>query len=82
MMEKKGNLSKNCGYQYIVKDKDDVDLTMVEYHVNGSILFQDRLYNTKFGDNLSVCKPSNVKPQLMFGQDECIFKQYTFSKKI
>ena len=54
---------------------------MVQYHIGDSILFQDQLSNTKFGGNLSVRKPSNVKPLLMFGQDECIFKQYTFTKK-
>ena len=57
------------------------ELTMVEYHVDDSILFQDRLNHTKFGGNLSVRKPPNVKPLIMFGQDECIFKQNTFSKK-
>ena len=36
---------------------------------------------TVFGGNLSVRKPPDQKPLIIFGQDECIFKQYTFSKK-
>ena len=80
-MEEKCEISIGCGYKYIIKNKDKDDITMVEYHVDDSILFQDKLSNTKFGGNLSVRKPSNIKPLLMFGQDECIFKQYTFTKK-
>ena len=54
---------------------------MVEYHVDDNILFQGRLNHIKFGGNLSVRKTANVKPLIMFGQDQCIFKQYTFSRK-
>ena len=36
---------------------------------------------TQFGGNLSVRKPRDAKPLFMFGQDECIFKQYSFTKK-
>ena len=71
-MEEKCEISIGCGYKYIIKNKDKDDITMVEYHVDNSILFQEKLSNTKFGGNLSVRKPSNIKPLLMFGQDECI----------
>ena len=54
---------------------------MVEYHVDDCILFQDRMNDTTFGGQPSVRKPADLKPLLMFVQDECIFKQYTFSKK-
>jgi len=56
--------------------------TMVEFHVDDSIIFQDRMeQTTKFGGNLSVRKPVDKKPLFIIGQDECIFKQYIFTKK-
>ena len=55
---------------------------MPEYHDYDSILLQDRINNTAFGGNLSDQKHDNMKPIIMFGQDECIFKQYTFTKKL
>lgn len=64
-MEEKGEISKNCGHKYGIEDKDEIELTMVEYDVDDSILFQDRLNKTKFGINLSVQKPNNVKPLLL-----------------
>ena len=36
---------------------------------------------TPFGGNLSAKKPADRKPLIVFGQDECIYKQYTFKKK-
>jgi hypothetical protein len=54
---------------------------MVEYHVDFNATFQDRMSNTQFGGNLSVRKPANEKPLFSFGQDESIFKQFSFSPK-
>jgi hypothetical protein len=34
-----------------------------------------------FGGHLSIRKPIGTKAVFIFGQDECIFKQYSFSKK-
>ena len=48
---------------------------MVKYQVDDNILYQDRLNHTRFGGNLNVRKSTNVKPLIMFGQNECIFKQ-------
>jgi hypothetical protein len=36
---------------------------------------------TKFGGNMSIQKPPNMKPLICFGQDECIFKQFFFTGK-
>jgi hypothetical protein len=46
-----------------------------------NIFFQDRVATTKYGGKLSIRKPANVKPLVCFGQDECIFKQFTFTQK-
>jgi hypothetical protein len=55
---------------------------MVEYHVNSCRLFQDQMNkHTQFGGNLSVRRDPTSAPLLIFGHDECIFKQYTLSKK-
>ena len=35
----------------------------------------------KFGGCLSMRKPSNSNPLIIFGQDECTFKHYIFYKK-
>jgi len=80
-LEEKGDISIGNGYKYDIKDNTDKTRTFVEFHVDDSIAFEDFIMKTKFGGNLSVRKPPNTKPLFMFGQDECIFKQYTFSKK-
>jgi hypothetical protein len=36
---------------------------------------------TKYGGKLSVRKAQDEKPLIMFGHDECIFKQYTMTNK-
>jgi hypothetical protein len=36
---------------------------------------------TKYGCKLSIRMPVDVKPYICFGQDECIFKQFTFTLK-
>ena len=33
----------------------------------------------QFGGNLSVQKPTNVKPLMIFGQDESVYTQYLLS---
>ena len=40
MMEEKYEVSKGCGYKYVIKDDADQDLNMVEYHVDDSIFFK------------------------------------------
>jgi hypothetical protein len=66
-MENKGEVSVNCGYRYEKIDENENELTMVEYHVDDCILFQDRMNNNPFGGHLSVRKPKELKPLFMFG---------------
>lgn len=35
-----------------------------------------------YGGHLSVRMPPNTKPLMILGQDECIFKQYLFTKGV
>jgi hypothetical protein len=53
----------------------------VELHVDDHPTFQDECNSLPYGGNLSVRKDPNVKPLLIMGQDESIFKQYSLSKK-
>ena len=55
---------------------------MVELHVDTCNILEERANNeTKYGGNLSVRKELEEKPLIMFGHDECIFKQYTMTNK-
>ena len=72
-------IPENSGYAYNDSNGD----MMVEHHVDSCSLFQDEMNNeTIFGGNLSVRKPQNSKPLIIWGHDECIFKQYLLTKKI
>jgi hypothetical protein len=54
---------------------------MVEYHVDSYQGFQDKMdKEAEFGGKLSV-RIKNERPLIMFGHDECIFKQYLLMKK-
>jgi hypothetical protein len=66
---------KDFGYCYTTSD----GIEMVEYHTDDSYpIFAKALKEfPKFGGNLSVRFPIGEKPLVMFGQDECIFKQFT-----
>ena len=73
---------KEDGYEYVDRD----DNNMVEYHVDSSDAFHEKMIDNVFGGNLSVRFPTNEagerigKPLFIFGQDECIFKQYIFHR--
>jgi hypothetical protein len=68
--------------QYLTNYTKDNGINMVENHVDRCHLFQDRMNKeTKFGGGLSMCKDSQEKALIMFGHDECIFKQFTMSTK-
>ena len=69
-------------YEY----EDDNGVKHVEFHVDDCEQFatwshQPDLESAMFGGCLSVRFPENKKPLIIFGQDECIFKQYIFCKK-
>ena len=74
-MIEKGELEKELGYHYTQNGID-----YIEYHVDDHVHFQDIGNNLPYGGNLSVRKPHDCKPLMILGQDECIFKQYLFSK--
>ena len=69
-------------YEY----KNENGETFYEFHIDDNLKFaswQDfpDEESRKFGGCLSVRMPEGAKPLIIFGQDECIFKQYVFSKK-
>jgi hypothetical protein len=55
---------------------------MVEYHIDASYKFEERLASLPFGGNLSVRKPVDSKTVIFVGQDEAIFKQFLFLNKM
>jgi hypothetical protein len=82
-LEAQGLVAKKCGYQYVCP----VNQTeMVEYHVD-AIPSDARIDNQKlalgpYGGNVSVRRDCS-KPMVMFiGQDEAIFKQFSFHSKM
>ena len=72
---KKGELDVGSGYEYKDGEKE-----MYEYHVDDHPSFQENCNHLPFGGMLSVRKPANLKPIMILGQDECIFRQFVFSK--
>ncbi|KAI2513547.1 hypothetical protein MHU86_687 [Fragilaria crotonensis] len=54
--------------------------TMVEYHVDTCKEFMHQM-NKAFGGNVSVRSNPEKRPLIVFGQDECIVKQYSFTHK-
>ena len=70
-MIEKGMLDENSGFKY-TKDNE----VLYEYHVDDHADFQKECSMLPFGGSLSVRKPHDVKPLVMFGQDEVIFCQY------
>ena len=76
-LELNGSIALNCGCNY---NDDDVD--MVEYHIDTSYVFKERLHLLPFGGNLSVRKPVDTKTVIYFGQDEAIIKQFLFLTKM
>ena len=77
-MESLEQISTNCGYIYV----DDDGIDMIEYHVDMSYHFEDKLAGYPFGGNLGIRKPIAARPVIYVGQDEAIFKQFLFSHKM
>ena len=74
-----GKVLPKDGYCYM--DSNGID--KVEFHVDSAELFHQRMNNNShfpFGGNLSVRMPPGTKLLIIFGQDECIFKQYIFRR--
>ena len=51
---------------------------MREYHVNTHPAFRDK---TKYKKKLSIRQNPSTRPMMMVGQDESVFKQYSFDHK-
>lgn len=77
-MEKKGKVFSGSGYKYKNNNGED----FIEFHVDDHpLLFATMTEHVPYGGYLSVRKNDSDKPLLIFCQDECIFKQYTFRSK-
>jgi len=77
-LEDKKMIPKNSGYRY----EDDHGESMVELHIDSCQIFEEKANKeTKFGGWLSVRKAEEEKPLIMFGHDECIFKQFHTTNK-
>jgi hypothetical protein len=74
----KGSINAQCGFNYVADDCTD----LVEYHIDTSYEFQERLSLLHFGENLSVRKPIGSNTVIFVGQDEAIFKQFLFLTKM
>ena len=72
---KKGSLDESSGYEY-----DQNNQKWYEYHVDDHLDFQERCKDLPFGGRLSVRMPKDQEPIMILGQDECIFRQFVFSK--
>ena len=59
--------------------KDDIEYN--EYHMDTYLCLQYEDHRP-FEYKISVRKPDNVKPLIIFGQDESTYHQFIFSKKI
>lgn len=68
-------LGEDSGFKYTKDDK-----IYSEYHVDDSHIFHDWTSHLPYGSHLSVQMPIHTKSIMILGQDECIFKQYLFSK--
>ena len=73
-MVQNGDLLDELGYEY---EKDGIN--MVEYHVDDHVSFQETCSSLPYGGNLSIRKDPNLKPLMINGQDEVIFRQNTFT---
>ena len=75
VLRDKQNLIENVGYRY-----KEGDVEMIEFHID-DVPFNcnDITMNLPYGGNLSVL--NNEKPLFLFGHDESIFGQFSFSTK-
>jgi hypothetical protein len=66
-----GLVAKDSGYYYLY----DNNQAMVEFHVDDSPEFSSLVKHLPFKGMLSIQRPQG-KSLIIFGHDECIFKQY------
>jgi hypothetical protein len=78
-LESQNKIPEGSGYHYTCPLTGQ---RMVEFHVDTSeALLKLAKISNSFGGNLSVRFPPGMKPLIIFGQDECIFKQFLMTKK-
>ena len=68
-LEEKGEIPKGSSSKYA----NSKSAAMVEYHCN--MLPERGATNNNLGGNLSICFPIGQTLLVIFGHDECIFKQ-------
>ena len=74
-----GKVTKGSGFMYT---EEHTGKTMVEYHVDTCKEIMEKMNKeSEFGGNLSVRFDPEKRPLVVFGQDECIVKQYLFTQK-
>ena len=79
MMVENKEISEDLGYCYCCTlDGNE----LYEFHVDDHEIFSVKCSHLPYGGYLSVRMPSGAKPLMIVGQDECIFKQYVFTKGI
>ena len=78
-MKDEKKVANNSGYEYTDRLTNK---KMVEFHVDTCRTFMQKMNNeTRFGGNLSVRMLPCQRPVIVMGQDECIGKQYSFTRK-
>ncbi len=78
-LEEAGRIPKHAGYHYNHPENGEA---MVEYHVNTSNLFQERMSKeTTYGGNGSVRYDEEGRMLIIWGHDEAIIKQFTLTTK-
>ena len=73
-----GLISADIGYCY----KQGENEIQYEFHVDDHEIFYNKCRHLPYGGYLSVRMPPGSKPLLIISQDECIYKQYLFTKGV
>jgi hypothetical protein len=79
ILEEQDLVAKNCGYPYL--DPDD-NIEMLEYHIDAVPCESVGDQVGPFGAHLSVRRDTNKRIVMFIGQDEAIFKQFSFLSKM
>jgi len=69
-LEEKGEIPKGSGFKYT----NSRGVAIVKYHCD-ALPERGATNNNNLGGNLSICFPIRQTPLVIFGHDECIFKQ-------
>ena len=76
-MCREGKVFSGEGYEYV----DENNKPFIEFHIDDHPSFCEYKDVHPFGGNLSIRKPAESKPLIIFGQDEAIYKQFSFRSK-